>query len=700
MSRTNNPDSITVPSVSVTYAQTGASTRSNEMGMRAMQERVYQKRGEQYLLIKSPPASGKSRALMFIALDKLKNQGLKQAIVVVPEKSIGSSFANEPLSEFGFWADWHVEPRWNLCNAPGVDEVGMEGGKVDAVGKFLESDDNILVCTHATFRNAVVRFGTGAFDNRLIAIDEFHHVSANPDNRLGEHVREFIGRDKAHLVAMTGSYFRGDAEAVLHPEDEAKFETVTYTYYEQLSGYTHLKQLDIGYYFYSGDYADDLAKVLGSDEKTIIHIPSVNSRESTKDKIKEVEHILDSLGEWQGTDPDTGFQLVKMPGGRVLRVADLVDDDPAKRDKVSASLKNPAQKNNRDHVDMIIALGMAKEGFDWIWCEHALTIGYRSSLTEIIQIIGRATRDAPGKARAKFTNLIAEPDASEQKVVEAVNDTLKAIAASLLMEQVLAPRFEFTPKRSSNSAQDGFDYGDNGYDANGHNVGFNESTGTIQLEIKGLAELKSPEAQRICKEDLNEIITSFIQDKVAIERGMFDEELVPEELTQVKMGKIVEELYPNLDEGDQEAIRQRAVAAVNMVQQGKLSLDDIDGKAIEVGNEGSGIPNTALIDGVRRYAMNVAELDMDLIDRINPFSEAYAILAKAMSESSLKQVAAIITAKKVQMSPDEARELAKRALRFKKERGRLPSLTAPDAWEKRMAEGIAFLQRMKSESIS
>ena len=685
-------------SVTVNYPQTGASTRSNEMGMRDMQERVYQKRGEQYLLIKSPPASGKSRALMFVALDKLENQGVQQAIIVVPEKSIGSSFANEPLKKFGFWADWHVEPHWNLCDAPGTD-----GGKVDAVGKFLESDDKTLVCTHASFRFAVDKFGIEAFDNRLIAVDEFHHVSANPDNKLGEHVRQFIGRDKIHLVAMTGSYFRGDAEAVLHPEDEAKFDTVTYTYYEQLSGYTHLKQLDLGYYFYSGDYADDLVAVLNPDEKTIIHIPSVNSRESTKDKIKEVEHILDSLGDWKGTDPETGFQLVEISDGRVLRVADLVDDsDPAQRDNVLSSLRDPAQKNNRDHIDIIIALGMAKEGFDWIWCEHALTIGYRSSLTEIIQIIGRATRDAPGKSRAKFTNLIAEPDASEQKVVEAVNDTLKAIAASLLMEQVLAPRFEFTPKRTTNTAQDGFEYGEEGYDPEENNVGFNQSTGTIQLEINGLADLKSPEAQRICREDLNEIITSFIQDKVAVERGMFDEELIPEELTQGKMGKIIEEMYPELEAEDQEAVRQRAVAAVNMVQKGKLSLNDPIDLGGDVGVSGSGtsgvVANTALIDGVRRYAMNVRDLDMDLIDRINPFSQAFAVLSKSMSESSLKQVAAIITAKKVQMSPDEARELATRALKFKKERGRLPSLTSPDAWEKKMAEGIAFLQRMKSES--
>ncbi len=98
-----------IPCVTVKYAHNGSSTKPNAMGMRPMQERVWQKRGEQYLLIKSPPASGKSRALMFVALDKLTNQNLQQAIIVVPERSIGASFHDEPLSQFGFWADWKVQ---------------------------------------------------------------------------------------------------------------------------------------------------------------------------------------------------------------------------------------------------------------------------------------------------------------------------------------------------------------------------------------------------------------------------------------------------------------------------------------------------------------------------------------------------------------------------------------------------------------
>jgi superfamily II DNA or RNA helicase len=288
-----------IPSVTVNYAGNGSSTKANEMGMRGMQERAYEKRGEQYLLIKSPPASGKSRALMFIALDKLHNQGVRKAIVVVPEKAIGASFHNEPLSNFGFFADWEVAPQWNLCNAPGDDN----GGKVNSVKTFLEAPDRVLVCTHATFRFAVDRFGAELFDGCLIAVDEFHHVSASPDNKLGAHLGQFIARDKVHIVAMTGSYFRGDADPVLSPHDEARFETVTYTYYEQLNGYQYLKQLNIGYYFYTGSYLEKDAPddqtifdVLSADAKTIIHIPNVNSRESTKDKIKEVENILHGVG--------------------------------------------------------------------------------------------------------------------------------------------------------------------------------------------------------------------------------------------------------------------------------------------------------------------------------------------------------------------------------------------------------------------
>ena len=682
--------------VDVAYESDGSSTKVDSYGMREMQKRAFAKRNSQHLLIKAPPASGKSRALMFLALDKLTNQDKKKVIIAVPERSIGASFADTDLTEHGFFADWHIDDRNNLTNDDGLEDKG----KVPAFMRFMDSDDQILLCTHATLRFAFENVPAKKFNDCVLAIDEFHHTSTSESSKLGQLLHDVMNGSNVQIIAMTGSYFRGDAVPILTAEDEAEFDKVTYTYYEQLNGYTYLKTLGIGYHFYTGSYLDDgaLSEVLDTHKKTIVHIPNVNSKESTLvGKLEEVQRIYDLIGTWVRKDADSNLDIIATDDGRELKVANLVNDEKIHRDKLARYLSEEARENI-DAVDIIIALGMAKEGFDWPYCEHALTIGYRSSLTEIVQIIGRATRDAPGKTRARFTNLIAEPDADSQLVTEAVNDTLKAIAASLLMEQVLSPRFEFRAKRLGNTADAGYDYGENGYDPNGTNVGFNPETGCIQIEIAGLKEPQSQEASRICQEDLNELIASFVQDKVALERGLFDqEETVPEELTQVRMGKIIKEKYPELDEADQEAVRQHAVAALNVVQQARAAAHAAGEPAAD-GAEGAPVLNTAFVEGVRKFAMNVKELDIDLIDSINPFGQAYAILAKSMSESSLKAVADVIASKKTPLSMEDARELSRRALQFKTERGRLPSATSQDPWERKLAEAVAFLAQKKAEA--
>jgi len=678
-----------IPETKVNFSQSGASTKSDEFGMREMQARAYAKRGYQYLLIKSPPASGKSRALMFIALDKLYEQKLEKAIIIVPEKSIGGSFANTDLKTHGFDYDFEVEPKWNLCNAPGADEPRANKSTVKAVGEFLQSDDRILICTHATFRFAFEELGVEKFDDCLIAIDEFHHVSMSEDNVLGRHLADLITRDNAHIVAMTGSYFRGDTVPVLSPGDEEKFETVTYTYYEQLNGYDYLKSLSLKYCFYSGRYLTGLPDVLDPSMKTIVHIPNVNARESTKDKIKEAEEIMGMLGTWRGKDPDTGFHHIETKDGRILKVADLVEDE-RERDQVMSSLKDPRANNDRDWVDIIIALGMAKEGFDWIWCEHALTVGYRSSLTEIVQIIGRATRDAPGKTHARFTNLIAEPEAGKETVTDAINDTLKAIAASLLMEQVLIPNFKFTPKRpiEQAEAQDGFDYGEGGYDPKGKNIGVSEGEQTeFHIEIAGLKEPTTDEGKRVCEEDIKDLVAAVLQDAPTVEQALFNEDAIHEETTVVRTMNIVRKRYPNLPEEDQEAARQRVVAAMNMIEMSKQGQDALEQEGITLK------ANTQLLDGLRKFATDVRDLDVDLIDSINPFQSAYSILSKNMDEKTLRQLQAVISNKKLSIPHEEARTLALRAREFQRERGRAPSSTATDAWERKMAEGVAALAR-------
>ncbi|WP_235922097.1 DEAD/DEAH box helicase [Flavobacterium phycosphaerae] len=284
-----------------------------------------------------------------------------------------------------------------------------------------------MICTHATLRFACEGIDEKAFNDVVIAIDEFHHVSADGNNRLGEVLRAIMAKSTAHIVAMTGSYFRGDSVPVLLPESERQFIKVTYNYYEQLNGYEHLKSLGIGYHFYQGRYTSAIDEYLDETKKTIVHIPSVNSGESTKEKYEEVNKIIDSLGDLEYQDPDTGVLFVRSnKTGNLLKVADLVHDNQKDRDKIQEYLR---VSNNPEDIDIIIALGMAKEGFDWPFCEHALTVGYRGSLTEIIQIIGRCTRDSENKTHAQFTNLIAQPDAEDGEVKLSVNNMLKAITA-------------------------------------------------------------------------------------------------------------------------------------------------------------------------------------------------------------------------------------------------------------------------------
>lgn len=636
--------------VTVQYAQAGTSVSTNELGMREMQRRVYEQRNAEYLLIKAPPASGKSRALMFVGLDKLYNQGRTKVIVAVPERSIGGSFANTDLVTHGFFADWEVEPRNNLCTP------GSSASKVEQFIRFMNSTDTILVCTHATLRFAFEKLTPADFNGTVLAIDEFHHVSADLDNsRLGALLRDIMSGSDAHIIAMTGSYFRGDAIPVLMPGDEAKFTPVTFNYYDQLNGYEYLKSLGIGHHFYQGRYTDTIGEVLDLDKKTILHIPNVNSGESTKDKIEEVGLILDTIGESVGEEEDTGIILVRRrDNGEILRVADLVDDtDQKARARTLAYLVDVASKDP-DAVDIIIALGMAKEGFDWPFAEHALTVGYRASLTEIIQIIGRVTRDVEGKTHAQFTNLLAEPDAAQSEVTVSVNNMLKAITASLLMEQVLAQNFNFKAKKS-------------GDDTNEPGV----------LKIAGLKEPSTDRVKQIVETDLNDLKAKILQDdtfaRAAV--GSVDAETT----NKVLIPKIIREQYPDLTEAEVEEVRQRVVVD-SVVKSGEVR---------EVGDK-------RFIEMAHQF-VNIDDLNINLIDKINPFQRAFEILSKSVTPSVLQLISDTIYATRIDMSLEEALALYPRVKSWVAVNGREPDRRSDNAEERQLADALLFARKAAAD---
>ncbi|WP_374173635.1 DEAD/DEAH box helicase [Flavobacterium tructae] len=629
--------------VHVKYNQTGKSKKTNEFGMREMQERAFEARTAQHLLIKAPPASGKSRALMFIGLDKLVKQGVKKVIVAVPERSIGSSFSRTDLMKDGFFANWEPNDIYNLCTP------GGESSKVKAFSNFLNSDEKILICTHATLRFACEGIDEKVFDNTVIAIDEFHHVSADGNNRLGEVLRSIMSKSKAHIVAMTGSYFRGDSVPVLLPELEAQFTKVTYNYYEQLNGYEHLKSLGIGYHFYQGKYTSAIDEILDESKKTIVHIPSVNSGESTKEKYEEVSHIIDSLGDLEYQDSNTGVLYIRSKKtNNLLKVADLVNDNPKDRDKIQDYLR---VSKNPDDVDIIIALGMAKEGFDWPFCEHALTVGYRGSLTEIIQIIGRCTRDSENKTHAQFTNLIAQPDAEDGEVKLSVNNMLKAITASLLMEQVLAPNFKFKPKfPDEDESEDDDD----------------------TIRINGFKTPTSQRVQDIVESDINDLKAKILQDDKMIKAlpGNVD----PEVINTVLIPKIIRETYPDLTEEQVEEVRQYVV--VDSVIKNSTIETQGDKRFIRMADS----------------FVNIDDIDIDLIDKINPFQKAFEILSKSVTASVFKAIQETIDATRIEMTEEEAVVLWPKIKNWRARTGTEPSIQSFDPQEKRMAEAVIYLR--------
>lgn len=659
--------------VDIHYQQSGKSTNTNAMGMREMQALAYEARSQKYLLIKAPPASGKSRALMFLALDKLYSQGIRRVVVAVPEKSIGRSFADTDLKKHGFFADWRVSYSNNLCDA-----MSSEKEKATHFVNFLRKEQPfpVLVCTHATLRNGMKLLNDEEFNDCLLAIDEFHHTSADADSGLGDIVRRVINNSTGHIIAMTGSYFRGDGVPVLRVEDEAKFYPVTYNYYQQLNGYRYLKNLVLGYHFYHGSYLDHVAEVLDTHKKTIIHIPSVNSRASTGEgKYEEVGKIMKLIGEVVEKDTSSCIYTVRTADGRLLKVADLVEDDQFERIRVQNYLQ---RIKRREDMDIIIALGTAKEGFDWAWCDVCLTIGVRGSLTEVVQIIGRCTRDCEGKETAKFINMIAMPEAEQAEVKVAVNDFLKAITASLLMEQVMAPSWRFKTKKEDEPED-------------------NPLVNTIVVE--GLKPLSSVKTRQIIEQQLDDLQAAVLQDEMMIRA--ISGSTTAENITQNLIPKVIMKRYPDLTPEEVEEVRQHFL--LNTLVKGN-NITDEHGKPVDVSpgmiqpksDEERESEGNRLIKIANKF-INIDRLSINLIDTINPYQRAYEVISKSVDAATLKVIQDTIAEQKFDMTVEEAIRLFKGPLKewVAAHGGQIPALDSPNLQERELAQAYTMIKNLK-----
>lgn len=344
----------------------------------------------------------------------------------------------------------------------------------------------------------------------------------------------------------------------------------------------------------------------------------------------------------------------------------------------------------------MIALGMAKEGFDWPQCEYALTVGYRSSLTEVVQIIGRATRDCPGKEHAQFTNLVAMPTAMVDDVTDAVNSLLKAITLSLLMEQVLAPNVHFkkrgeveptTPEQKEQKKIESI----------------KKKIGD-QIEITIDDDSMSDDALKIINEEYADIVAKVINSsntvKKAIANGGDD---ISKSLVAEDVSAVIREYHPELSDSDIAAMSEAVVTEMIIKTLPVIKPDDaiVHDVPTDVVEEPVAIvqdhENRTFVK-IKDKFINVDELDFNMIGSINPFQDAYIFVSKAVKPELLKLMQNQINAWREKMTLDAALELWPHINTFRIEHDRMPDPKSTNDFERRLGVAFEYILQKKREA--
>lgn len=436
------------------WKNTNKNTTDSQDGffeMRAWQKRAFQfLKEKKYMILNAPMGSGKSWLMCMLGAFKLKQDQSLRCIITVPQTVIASGFVNEkfimPDGEKVHWQIMH-----NLCSdTPDMGTINYFIKWFEQLSK--EFVDRILICTHATlvatYKRLKAENKLHILNNLLLWIDEAHHVKnvlaydldgVVINNGLGEVVNYFLNYAlNIQLGLTTASFFRGDRASLLTDSMEEQFERFNLPYDEYLGSMKHLKSFSFNFLLSGHDYIQGLHLLLDEHKgKDIIYIPHPISRYSTGDKHQEVNNIIGIYGNEFKTS-QSGVTVVRGEK-RDRRILDLVNETQRKQKK--NFLNSPNLKKNRDALDAIITLGMFKEGADWVYADRSIIVGPRDSLVDVFQILGRPFRDVPGKNHVEVVQILpfSLDQVNEQKFAENLNSYLKAIYASLLLENILNP---------------------------------------------------------------------------------------------------------------------------------------------------------------------------------------------------------------------------------------------------------------------
>jgi hypothetical protein len=410
------------------------------------------------MILNAPMGSGKSWLMCLLSAFKLRKNNSLRCIIGIPQTIIAPGFVKAKLvMPNGEKVDWSV--RHNLCS-----ESSSGKSTVKTLIHWLEQPhvdfhDRVLLCTHATLLRVYIKLKEeGRLEllrDLLLWMDEAHHlmniaseefpdkVDNNGIGKLVEYLLKQSGKN-IEIGLTTASFFRGDRKGLLTQEMEKQFSRYNLPYDTYLKSMENLESFGFDFLICGYDYIKGIELLIKQRKgKDIIYIPHPNSQHSTRDKCREVEHIINKYkavhGEIEKRTEDGLTVLEK--GANTFKIIDLVDDHSFRRNQRKNYIHNPILKEDPSALDAIIALNMFKEGANWIWADRSIIVGARSSLVDIIQMIGRVFRDAKDKKHVEVIQLLpfSLDQKNETEFRENLNDYLKAIYASLILENILDP---------------------------------------------------------------------------------------------------------------------------------------------------------------------------------------------------------------------------------------------------------------------
>ena len=205
-------------------------------------------------------------------------------------------------------------------------------------------------------------------------------------------------------------------------------------------------------------------------------------------------------------------------------------------------------------------------------------------------------------------------------------------------------------------------------------------TGDTDILIRGLKEPSTKRVQSIIDNDLPDLKAAILQDSsvkqalaVNADADVVNKELIP---------KVVMTRYPDLSNEEIDEVSQYAVADTVLRHAKVETTQDSKGNS----------------DQFLRMAdkfINVDDLDINLIESINPFQRAYDVMSQNIDSDTLRLIERSIDAKKYDFTEDELVQLYKNAKAFTIANGHLPSKESSNEEEVRMAYALAKIEDLR-----